>query len=324
MARVFVTGATGCLGHRLTLDLLAKGHEVTALIRDEAAAETIRQAGAHLLKGDIRQGITPQDLQGIDQLHHCAALSSAWGRADDFRQINVHATAMLLDQARKAGVGTFLFASSPSIYADGTDRIHVTEDAPLPAHMPSPYARSKFEAEQLVLQADDPQAMRCISLRPRAVYGRGDRSLLPRLLAAIRRGRVPMIEGGRALIDLTHVSDAAQAFVLAGQSRSGGRAYNITSGEVYRLDQIIDIICQRAGQAPRRVDISYAKAMAIAKTLEAVHRVFAPAREPALSRQVVSSLGRSLTLDITAAVTDLGYVPRMPLSQGIEDYADVW
>lgn len=324
MARVFVTGATGCLGQRLTLDLLAQGHEVLALVRKQDAAAPLTKAGARLVSGDLRGGLNPGVLVGIDQLYHCAALSSAWGRAEDFHQTNVIATNTLLHSARMAGVGRFIFASSPSIYADGQDRLNLREDASLPRKMPSPYACSKAEAEALVLALDDPHGMRCLSLRPRAIYGRGDRALLPRLLAAIKRGRVPMIEGGRALIDLTHVSDAAQAFILAGASPLGGRAYNITSGEIFRLEEIIDLVCARANRQPRRIALSYGQALMIAKGLEALHHLFAPNREPVLNRQVVASLGRSLTLDITAARRDLGYVPRLTLAQGIEDYADVW
>lgn len=324
MARVLVTGATGCLGHRLTLELLAAGHQVVAQVRDPGSAQTLVDAGARLLVADLRQPLRPDMLAGVDQLHHCAALSSAWGRAEDFDAINVMATRKLLDAAVAAGVGRFVFASSPSIYADGTDRLDLREDAPLPERLPSAYARSKFKAERLVLAADDARGMRTISLRPRAIYGHGDRSLLPRLLAAMRRGRVPLIEGGRALIDLTHVGDAARAFVLAGSSGIGGTAYNITSGEVFSFTQILDAVCAHSHRRPRRVNLTYARAMTIARTLEALHKVFAPSREPALTTQAVASLGRSLTLDITSARRDLGYYPRVRLAEGIRDYADVW
>lgn len=323
MARVLVTGATGCLGHRLALDLAAAGHEVIAQGRNRDLATALVAAGVRFLATDLRQPLPPAALQGVEVVHHCAALSTAWGRAQDFTAINVTATAALLQAARKAGVGRFVFASSPSIYADGRDRFDLDEDAPLPARFSGAYAASKFAAEARVLAADDPAGMRCLALRPRAIYGRGDRSLMPRLLAAVARGRVPMINGGQSLIDITHVGDAARAMALAAAPGApGGRAYNITSGRAYRFAALLDAVCALAGATPRRIPLRYGTAMMIARGLEAAHHLFAPGREPVLTRQAVASLGRSLTLDISRAGQELGYRPQVTLHEGIRDYAD--
>lgn len=328
MSRVLVTGATGCLGSALVSLLRQSGHVVIAQGRDHPSAEDLVRAGAVFLPLDFRAQEASahhliRHLDGVTTVYHCAALSSAWGSAQAFEDINVTATANLLKAARMAGVKRFVFASSPSIYADGTDRLDLREDARLPARFATHYARSKYAAEQLVLAADMPQSMRTIALRPRAIYGRGDRALMPRLIEAIGRGTVPLISGGGSLIDITHVSDAARAMVLAGEQieSAGGRAFNITSGRAYAFTELLDAVCRLKNATPRRLPLPYGLAMALAGTLESFHHAFRPKVEPVLTRQAVASLGRSLTLNIKAARHDLGYLPQTSLEEGIKDYA---
>jgi nucleoside-diphosphate-sugar epimerase len=323
MARVLVTGATGCLGASLVRALLAGGHQVLAQGRDASAGAQLQSLGAHFLRIDLRAPLPAPALRGVTTVYHCAALSSAWGRAEDFEAINVTATRRLLQASQASGVEQFVFASSPSIYANGQDRLNLSEDAALPAHFATDYARSKYQAEVLVLAADQPRGMRCGALRPRALYGRGDRSLMPRLIAAIRRGRVPLINGGQSLIDITHVDDAARAMILAAATpEAGGMAFNITSGQAWRFTELLDKVCSLGGYKPRRVPLSYGTAMTIATVLELGHKLIAPAREPVLTRQAVASLGRSLTLNIERAREVLGYCPAIGIEQGIRDYAD--
>ena len=321
---VLVTGATGCLGGGITRQLLAAGVEVTAQGRNRREGEVLTAMGARFQALDLRDPRPLEPfLEGKETVFHCAALSSAWGRAADFQALNVTATSRLLQAAAAVGVKRFIFASSPSIYANGQDRLNLREDAPLPARFATHYARTKAASEALALAADRPGAMRVVALRPRAIYGQGDRALMPRLLAAMRRGTLPLIAGGEALIDVTHVSDAARAMVLAADhaDKAGGRVFNVTSGEAWRFSQLADMAAALFDLTPRRKHLPYGLAMGIATVLEAGHHLLRPSVEPVLTRQAVASLGRSLTLDISAARQDLHYAPQVTLAEGIRDYA---
>ncbi|WP_374833679.1 NAD-dependent epimerase/dehydratase family protein [Paenochrobactrum pullorum] len=323
MAKVFVTGATGCLGNYLSRYLSAQGHQVVAQGRDIQAARGLVAAGITFLPFDLRGDYPDAAFKSVDIIFHCAALSSAWGTAEAFQTINVTATQRLLSAATKAQVQKFVFASSPSIYANGKDRFNLSEEASLPNHFPSHYARTKYEAECLVMAADQQNGMRTTAIRPRAIYGAGDRSLMPRLLEAIQRGRVPMINGGESLIDITHVTDAARAMSLAGfKNEVGGEIFNITSGVAFRFSELLAAVCALKNAKPREIHIKYESAMRLAKSLEFLHRIFMPAKEPVITCQAVASLGRSLTLDISKAKTLLGYVPMMAMEDGIRDYAN--
>ncbi len=317
MARVVVTGATGCLGRALVAELAARGDHVTAIARQPQDL-----AGATLHSRDLATEDVDDLLSGAQTIYHCAALSSAWGSAAAFEAANVTATWRLLCAARGAGVRRFVFASSPTIYANGRDRLNLIEDAALPARFASHYARTKHESEMLVRAADQPGGMRCVAIRPRAIYGAHDRALMPRMIRAMRRGVVPLIAGGRARIDVTHSRDAAHAMVLAGEwaEKVGGRAFNITSGQSHTVRDLISHAARLTGLRFRTRNLSYGLAIRLATLIEAWQRLRAPEIEPVLTRQAVMSMGRSMTLNISAARSELGYVPKVTLDQGLQDY----
>ncbi len=306
--RVLITGASGCLGRALVEEAACAGHDLVTTARAPADLPGYRAADL------VTDPLDPL-VEGCEAVFHCAALSSAWGRREEFQAANVHATKRLLEAAERAGVRRFVFASSPSIYADGTDRLNLPEEAPLPVRQLSLYSESKLAAERLVLGWQG--GMACTAIRPRAIYGRHDRALLPRLIAAMRRGRVPMIRGGAALIDLTHRRDAARAMLLAAEGPAGG-VWNITSGEAFRFRDLVTLISEHSGITCRAVPLPLWLARGIAATLEAGARV-AGAGEPALTRQAVASLGGSLTLNIEAAARDLGYRPAVPFKEGVAE-----
>jgi len=307
--KALVTGASGCLGRALVCDLQAHGWAVRTTARSRVDLPGF--IGADLIHDDL----TPL-VKGVDAVFHCAALSAGWGSPQVFEATNVTATERLLQAARRAGTGRFVFASTPSLYANGMDRFNLAEDAALPSRALSPYAETKRRAENIVLASND-ENMCCTAIRPRAIYGRHDRTLMPRLQKVMQRGFVPMIAGGNAQIDLTHRSDAARGMRLAADG-PGGRVWNITSGEVFSFRHIAELVAHHGGYRIRRIPMPYKIAYALAGFAEK-RALRKGGSEPTLTRQAVVSLGRSLTLDISAAHKDLGYQPAVRLAQGLAE-----
>ena len=321
MPIALVTGATGCLGQALCADLAREGWTIRSLSRRPAPPET--PVARHYAL-DLGSDPLPEDaLQGVDTVFHCAALSSAWGAAAEFHAANVTATERLLAAARRAGTRRFVFASTPSIYINGRPRENLAEDAPLPRRFLTEYARTKFIAETLVRAANGAD-FTTVALRPRAIYGPHDRALLPRLLKALGDAddsRPLTLPGnGTALIDPTHASDAAQATrlaALADAATVGGRAYNITSGQSVTVNELLDRLAPIVGRTVSRRFMPYAAAATAASLTERLQRLRDPGQEPRLTRHAVAALGLTLTLDISAARRDLGYVPRVSLEEGL-------
>ncbi|TIW38369.1 MAG: NAD-dependent epimerase/dehydratase family protein, partial [Mesorhizobium sp.] len=129
----------------------------------------------------------------------------------DFEAANVAAMRNILDFATRQGISRFVHISSPSVCFAFRDQLDLAEDAALPDPV-NHYARTKREAERLVLAAP---AIHPVVLRPRGIYGAGDRALLPRLIKAAKNRPLPIFRDGRARIDLTHVDDVVDAVMVA-------------------------------------------------------------------------------------------------------------
>ena len=193
-------------------------------------------------------------------------------------------TERLLASAQVTGCDAFVFVSSPSIYADFKDQEGLTEDSPPTLRPLNAYARTKLVAERQVLAADRP-GFRTISIRPRALIGPDDAVLLPRILEMVRRGRLPVLRGGVARIDLTDVRDAAKALVLTDQNREavGGRPINISGGQPIRILELAERLCEVLQVRPRLIPVPMAPMRVLASVSETVCGAWPGRPEPKIT-----------------------------------------
>ncbi|QDV05957.1 3 beta-hydroxysteroid dehydrogenase/Delta 5--_4-isomerase [Planctomycetes bacterium Poly30] len=319
--RILVTGATGFLGGAVARSLRAQGAAVLGQGRNPEATAAMEEAGLTMQRmalEDRAAVFACFDAFRPDHVVHCAAKSAPFGRAVDFVRANVDGTRHLLGASRASGVVRFVHVSSPSIYCAGRPLQEVSEDTPLPKRAINAYAETKRAAEQLVLEAHR-AGVSCVILRPRAIYGPGDNALFPRLLMALKDGKLPIIGDGANRIDLTYVDDAVASVRLAlrADERCLGQAYNITSGEAVRLWDLIGTLADRLGLERPTRRISRRTAHVAAAVLESSHRLLRRPGEPRLTRHSVDSLSLDATLDISAARRDLGYEPRVSVEEGV-------
>lgn len=321
--KLLVTGATGFLGGHLAQRLQELGHEVTAIGRNEAKGAALAERGIRFIAVDLAdQAAIEAACRGQEAIFHCGALSAPWGAPAAFYAANVLGTRHIVDGALRHGVARLIHISTPSIYNEFRDRLNVAEDSPLPARPINQYAATKLQAETEV-QRGFAAGLETVILRPRAIFGPGDQTILPRLIEANRRGRVPLIRGGRALIDLSYVDNVVEACLLGLTARRSalGRPYNITNGEPTELRLLLPRLFAALGEPLRSLELPWSVAMAAAGTLEALSRLRPGQPEPPLTRFAVASIGLSQTLDISAARRELGYAPRVSIEEGILRFA---
>lgn len=318
--KALVTGGGGFLGGALVRLLLSKGAAVRCLARGDYPE--LKALGVDCVRGSVADpAAAAQACRSCDTVFHVAAKVGMWGPYEDFYAANVTGTANLLAAARSAGTARFVFTSTPSVVYPGGDVEGWDESAPYPARFDSFYARTKAEAERLVLAADSP-AFSTVSLRPHLVWGPGHDRLIATLVAKGRAGRLRRIGSFNKLIDATYIDDAANAHWLAAQKLApgapcAGKAYFITQGDPRPNWDVVNLILAAAGLPPVTRSLPYAAARAAAAVLETAWKLTRARSEPPLTLFVLQQLTTAHWFDISAARRDLGYAPGVTMEEGM-------
>lgn len=323
MKKILVTGATGFLGKYLVQQLLKDGCTVYALGRNETAGKELEKQGAVFCKGDFtdKNTVAPY-FKNIDGVIHAGALSTVWGKWEDFRNINVEGTENICKLCIENGIERLVYISSPSIYSGMKDRFNIKENDFDENNDLNYYIRSKILAEKIIRKYHS-IGLYTVILRPRGLFGIGDTSLIPRILAANGKIGIPLFNGGKNYVDITCVENVAYACVLASKAENiNGEVFNITNGEPMEFQKILEMFLAAVGEKPKYLKLPFSLVYRIACMLEKNYRKKNKPGEPALTRYTVCTLAFSQTLDITKAISKLGYQPIKTLSEGITDYGN--
>lgn len=324
--KILVTGGTGFLGKHLALRLLNLGHDVTVVGRNETIGKELLSVGINFLQIDLAdEEKIISAICGQDYVFHCGALSSPWGKYEQFYQANVIGTQNVIKGCKRGSIQRLIHVSTPSLYFYYDERLDVKETDPLPKKFVNHYAKTKFLAEQEI-DAFFQEGYPVITIRPRAIFGPGDNAIIPRLIRANQKGMIPLIDQGQHLMDLTYVDNVVDALLLCMTSPEStlGEKYNITNGERVTFKEVIESLFAKLGQQVHWKQMAYKQAFTIASLLEAVSKTILFHKEPILTKYTVSVLSRSQTLNIEKAKRELQYEPRISVQEGINQFVEWW
>ena len=320
-APILVTGGGGFLGKSIIRALLDRGERVRSFCRGEYPF--LREWGVEVVRGDIADAEAVQAaVAGCSAVFHVAARIDIWGDYEDFYATNTRGTQHVIEACLAHGVPKLVYTSTPSVVHGGDAVSGVSEDAPYPDHFEAHYPATKALAEQAVLAANCPQLATC-ALRPHLVWGPGDTSMMPRVIAKARAGRVRLI-GEPQKIDTVYIDNAVDAHLAAwerlepGGNAPAGKAYFITQGEPLEGPDFLNDLITAAGLPPVRKRIPVGVARTLAGVIEGLWTLFRVDREPPITRFVVSQLSTAHWYDISAARRDLGYAPQVSYAEGME------
>jgi nucleoside-diphosphate-sugar epimerase len=315
---VLVTGASGFLGRAVAGELVAAGHEVRTMQRRPSGVD-----GASDILGSVT---SPSDVaravDGAEGVVHLAAKVSLAGAAADFRAVNLDGTRLLLDGAERACVTRFVQVSSPSVAYAGSALAGVGAEPADPERARGDYARTKAEAELIAL-ARNGASLRVVAVRPHLVWGPGDTQLVARIVDRARSGRLPLLNGGTALIDTTYIDNAATgiAAALRRAPQAGGRTYVLTNGEPRPVGDLLAGICLAAGVNPPRWGVPAWVGRAAGSLVERVWAVKPGADEPPMTRFLAEQLSTAHWFDQRDTRRDLDWAPAVSIDEGLRRLA---
>ena len=253
--KALVTGGAGFIGSHLVDRLIADGHEVH--VWDDLStgrAENVNPK-AHLHELSILMTLTVDRYDWIFHLAGRADLVPSIEWPEEYMDVNVMGTVMLLEHARRTGCQRFVYAASSSCY--GQYPVTPTdENAPIqPAH---PYALSKRLGEEAALHWDRVYGVPVVSLRLFNVYGprartTGAYGAVMGTFLAQRANCAPLtvIGDGKQARDFVWVEDVVDAFVKAAESDARG-IFNIGTGEAVSINRLAALIGGPIVRVPAR------------------------------------------------------------------------
>ncbi|HEX6534321.1 MAG TPA: NAD(P)-dependent oxidoreductase [Gemmatimonadaceae bacterium] len=311
---ILVTGGAGYVGSTLTPMLLAAGHRVRVLDALMHGGEPLLGVWANpafeFRKGDVRDPETVRDaVRGMDAVVHLAAIvgDPACARAPEAaRDINLRASLAIIEEARRAGVKRFVFASTCSNYGKMKDSSGYVDETSELAPV-SLYAETKVAVERAMLGGEN-GGMALTPLRFATVYGvsprmRFDLTVNEFTMEMLTRKHL-VVFGEQFWRPYVHVADAARAIAMvleAPPERVDREVFNVGSTtQNYQKQQLVELIRRHAPEA----------------TVEYVHK----AEDPRDYRVSFARIHDRLGYDTTRTVEDgIAEVARLVASDVIAD-----
>lgn len=260
--RFLITGGAGFLGSALANRLVSNGHEVRVVDDLSRGDRNALLENVHFTRGDINNiPLLWSMLQEVDCVYHLAAQVSVAQSIlypRDYNTVNVGGTVSLMEAMRDAGIRRVVLASSGAIYGD-QEKHPVRETDPV--RPDSPYAVSKWAAEQYVHTIGELWGIETVALRIFNAYGPGQSlpvshaPVIPRFLRAILTGGSVVIFGdGNQSRDFVYVSDVVEALVRAATAKAVNRkVLNVGSGQETTVNEIVEQMEICTGRQAQRV-----------------------------------------------------------------------
>jgi len=260
---VLVTGANGFIGTALCNELVARGYRVTGLVRSSEHCTDLDSAVDIRAVGDIRSdtdwgAFLPGHravIHLVGYAHEMTSDSTDEEAEERYRRLNVTATTRVAEAAAAAGVGRFIYISSVKVHGEKASREHPLDETMEPVPI-GPYARTKFEAEQVLRAIEERTGLAVTVVRPPLVYGPGVKANFLRLIRSIDRGMpLPLaaVQNSRSFVYVGNLVDMLIRCVDYPAAR--GETFLVSDGEDVSTPKLIRNIAYCLGREAHLVHV---------------------------------------------------------------------
>jgi nucleoside-diphosphate-sugar epimerase len=322
-ADVLVTGGTGYFGARLVQALRARRARVRVLARPGADTARLEALGVEIARGDVTEpaGLSAA-FEGAAVVVHAAGRVSDWGPRREFFRVNAQGTANVVAACRAARVRRLVHLGSLTVLGLPRGGALVDETTPPAASPADAYTASRLSGERIVRAAHAEGALETVVVRCGLIWGAGEPTILPRVLALLRRGRMVYPGGGRNHLGLAHVDNLVEGVILAATvPAAAGGLYHVTDGEDVTCREVLDAIAGALGVPPPRRSVPFPVVYAVAALLEGLWKAARSATPPPITRYGARLLACDCRYDIGRARRELGYRPVVSFRAGVAQLA---
>lgn len=344
--RVVVTGANGFIGSHLVEHLLARGHEVRAMVRSSARLDNLAGCRPELVHASLADPASmAAAFDGAEVVYHVAGLTAAFDRAA-FDRANAEGTRNVFAAVRAARRPPRRVVYVSSLMAAGPSHREVARrEHHAPREAFTLYGDSKLAGERLALEAARAGDVEAVIVRPPAVYGPRDEDML-QMIRSAKAGLVAQPGRAAAWMSFVHALDLVRGIALAGERGrplprgehahaldgggcpddhvpehpshpAGEGIYFITDGARGTVVEFGRTAARILGRRALAVAFPRAAVWTVAGINHAIGRLRGVA--PALTLDKArGSMAPGWWCDDSKAAHELGYAPEWPLERGLE------
>jgi UDP-glucose 4-epimerase len=252
MTRVLVTGGAGFIGSALSRQLSESFDVVVLDDLSSGRRANIEGVDLEFHSGSILdQDLVQQLVSSVEIVFHlaCKGVRHSINHPHANHEVNATGTLTLLEAARQARVGRFIYTSTSEVYGTAV-HAPMAEDHPTYPH--TVYGGAKLAGEAYTRAYNRTYGLETVVIRPFNAFGprshhEGDSGeVIPKFLVRAMNGLPPIIFGaGSQTRDFTYVEDTAAGIAAAAQTDSlVGKTINLGSGSEVRIDDLAQIVLQ--------------------------------------------------------------------------------